>query len=90
MPEVTAVDFDLQGKEASELEARRREIVSKIAAMPKRYDDPDVPMELLQELALITGKLRRKTSGAPKEAKPTKRGSGPKMSLNDLANIVGT
>jgi len=90
VPEATAADFGLEGKERAELEARRREIVTKIAAMPKGYDDPDVPIELLQELSVVAGKLRRKTSGAPKEAKPTKRGTGPKLSLNDLANIVGT
>lgn len=89
MPEVTADTFNLKDKQPAELEQRRREIVSRIAAMPKGYDDPDVPIELLQELSLVAAMLRHKTSGPPKTAKTSKRGSGPKMTADDLANILG-
>jgi hypothetical protein len=54
----------------SELEARRREIVHALTHQYKGYDDPDIPMPLLQELAIITSTLRRKNAGPPREKRP--------------------
>jgi len=51
----------------AELEARRREIVSSLTTKYKGYDDPDVPIELLRELALLTSTLRRKNAGPPRQ-----------------------
>jgi hypothetical protein len=62
-------------KSPSELEQRRRDIVHSLTHDFKGYDDPDVPLDLLRELAFITQTLRRKNSGPPKvkrvNAKPT-------------------
>ncbi len=87
MPEVDPTTFGLDKLSPVELELRRRELVSRIAAMPKGYADPDTPIEILQELSLVAGMLRRKTSGPPKVAKTSKRGTGPKLSLDDLASL---
>lgn len=50
-----------------ELEARRREIVHALTHQYRGYDDINVPIPLLQELAIITSTLRRKNAGPPKE-----------------------
>lgn len=52
---------------AADLEARRRALVAKAAGNHDNLDLDD-----LHELAAITGVLRRKASGPPKEAKGTK------------------
>ena len=66
--------LDTNGKSASELEQRRRDIVSSLTTKYRGYDDPDVPLELLSELALITSTLRRKNAGPPKvSARPRQR-----------------
>lgn len=57
----------------SELEQRRRDIVMSLTTKYRGYDDPDVPIELLSELALITSTLRRKNAGPPKEKSPRSR-----------------
>lgn len=49
-----------------ELEQRRRDIVLSLTTKYKGYDDPDVPVEVLHELAFITQTLRRKNAGPPK------------------------
>lgn len=84
MPEATIAVFDLANATPGELEARRREIVGSLTTRYRGYDDPEVPIELLQELAAITATLRRKTSGPPKVAK---RSNGSKLptTLDDLA-----
>jgi hypothetical protein len=64
--------FDLNGKTPSELEQRRRDIVQSLTTKYRGYDDPDVPIELLGELALITSALRRKNAGPPRRA-PARR-----------------
>lgn len=51
----------------AELEARRREIVHALTHQYKGYDDVNVPLPLLQELAIITSTLRRKNAGPPRE-----------------------
>lgn len=55
----------------SELEARRREIVHSLTHQYKGYDDANVPLPLLQELAIITSTLRRKNAGPPREKRTT-------------------
>ena len=64
-----------------DLESRRRAIVTKAAG-----SHDNLSLEDLHELAAITGVLRRKASGPPKAAKPTKEKrvkAGP-ISLDDL------
>ena len=82
--------ISIQNLSAAELEQRRRDLVASMAKLPNTFRD--APTATLQELAFITGALRRKTSGPPKEAKPlkaTKRpGSGaPAASLDDLDSM---
>lgn len=60
------MDANSNGKTPSELEQRRRDIVASLTTKYKGYDDPEVPIELLSELALITSTLRRKNAGPPK------------------------
>jgi hypothetical protein len=66
----------------SELEQRRRDIVQSLTKDYRGFDDPEVPLELLRELALITSTLRRKHSGPPKAKKTS--GAKPKVTLDDL------
>jgi hypothetical protein len=54
----------------SELEQRRRDIVTSLTTQYKGYDDPEIPLELLHELAMITSTLRRKNAGPPKQKRP--------------------
>ena len=70
----------------AQLEQRRREIVSEMALLPRTYKD--AATEVLQELAFITGTLRRKTAGPPKEAKRSKRTAAPAASLEDLEGMM--
>lgn len=65
--------FDTNGKTPSELEQRRRDIVLSLTTTYRGYDDPDVPLDLLSELALITSTLRRKNAGPPKAKRTSKR-----------------
>lgn len=74
--------FDASGKTPSELEQRRRDIVQSLTKEYRGFDDPDVPLDLLRELALITSTLRRKHSGPPKAKKPS--GAKPKVTIDDL------
>lgn len=76
----------LKSLSPAELEQRRRDIVGAMQKLPRTYHD--APTEMLQELAFITGSLRRKTAGPPKEAKRTKRSSGPAASLDDLDSMM--
>jgi len=85
-----SIPFDpksLEGKQPSELDQRRREIIVTLEAFPKKWDDPDIPTVLLEELAFITGTLRRKTSGPPKVAKQTKRGSTTPRATGDVNDL---
>lgn len=66
------------------LEARRREIVLSLTTVYKGYDDPDVPMELLRELAFITSTLRRKQAGPPRAKRPTSGRIKTPLSIDDL------
>lgn len=65
----------------AELEQRRREIVMSLTTRYQGYDDPDVPLDLLRELAFITSTLRRKNAGPPKSRKST---NGKKATIDDL------
>jgi hypothetical protein len=72
MPEANLQTLNLDDKSPSELEARRRDIILIMATQYKGYADPDIPMELLQELCVVTSSLRRKNAGPPKAPrKPT-------------------
>lgn len=66
-----------------ELEAKRRALVEKARGQHDNLEESD-----LRELAAITGILRRKASGPPKEAKkastPRAKKAGP-AALDDLA-----
>lgn len=81
MPDASTI-FNLDDKSPPELEARRREIISTMSTKYRGYDDPDIPMELLQELAVVTSQLRRKNAGPPK-ATP-KRASTKAANADDL------
>lgn len=76
MPEINP-DYDLDGKSPADLEARRREIVGALQTQYQGYDDLDVPEALLRQLAMITGALRKRTTGPPKTAKPSKTQAKP-------------
>lgn len=79
----------LEALSAPELVQRRTEIVAQMAALPNSYQD--APTETLQELAFITGALRRRTSGPPRETKARAvkhPGAGaPAASVDDLADM---
>jgi hypothetical protein len=81
MDQLNGQIFDVSARTPGELEQRRRDIVQSLTKDFKGFDDPEVPLDLLRELALITSTLRRKHSGPPK-----KKTSGPKskVSLDDL------
>jgi hypothetical protein len=74
----------LEGKSTAELQARRTEILATMNGQPLG----DAPTEILQELAFIFTVLRRKTSGPPKVAKPSKRSAGPKGNADDLMSLI--
>lgn len=83
MPEANNETLSLDTKTPPELEARRREIISEMQTKYKGYDDPDVPMTLLAELAVVTSQLRRKNAGPPKATKAPK-GPTKKATIDDL------
>lgn len=72
MPAATLSDLGLDGKNPQELEALRRQIITTMTTDYKGYNDPEVPIELLNQLAVITGTLRRKNAGPPKADKKPK------------------
>jgi hypothetical protein len=74
----------LEAKSPAELQARRSEILDTMRDIPLK----DAPTELLQELAFIFTVLRRKTSGPPRVAKPSKRGAAPKGTVDDLMGLI--
>jgi hypothetical protein len=84
MDQVTEEVFDLTERTPGELEQRRSDIVRSLTKDYRGFDDPDVPLSLLREVALITSKLRRKHAGAPKTKKPGAAGSKTKVSIDDL------
>lgn len=84
MPEATAATYNHEGKSGPELEARRREIIQECSTKYKGYDDPDLPEELLGELAVVTAMLRRGNAGPPKPAKAAKAASKSKATVDDL------
>jgi hypothetical protein len=74
----------LEAKSVSELQSRRAEILDQMRGQPLS----DAPTEVLQELAFIFTVMRRKTSGPPKVAKPSKRSTGPRMTVDDLMQMA--
>lgn len=77
---------ELESKSPAELQQRRQAIVSELMLLPKTYED--APTETLQELAFITGALRRKTAGPPKVARASKRSPTPAATTDDLADLM--
>lgn len=84
MPAVNLSDLGLADKNPAELESIRLSIVETLRTEYKGYDDPEVPMDLLNKLAVITGTLRRKNSGPPKVPK-TAKASKEKATTDDFA-----
>ena len=72
MPAASLSDLGLSDKTPSELEAFRLSLVDTLRTEYKGYDDPEVPMDLLKKLAVVTSTLRRKNAGPPKTAKTSK------------------
>jgi hypothetical protein len=83
MPEANVAILNLDDKSPTELEARRREIIVMMSTSYKGYADPDIPMELLQELAVVTSYLRRKNAGPPKVPRKAAIAKSP-ATLDDL------
>jgi hypothetical protein len=80
---------ELGAKSPIELHARRAEILATIQTYPLSWKDPNIPTELLQELAFIAGTLRRKNAGPPRAAKPQRRGSAiNKSTTADLLRMI--
>jgi hypothetical protein len=69
MPAANLSDLGLADKSPSELEAIRLGMIETLKTDYKGYDDPEVPFELLNKLAVITSTLRRKNAGPPKVPK---------------------
>jgi hypothetical protein len=82
MPQVDLKQYETMNP--ADLEMRRRAIVQKANGS---HDNLEI--EELHELAAITGVLRRKASGPPKEAKKTSTGTrkpkAEKATIDDLA-----
>ena len=74
----------LEVKSTVELQARRTEILALMNGKPLG----NAPTEILQELAFIFTVLRRKTSGPPRVAKPSKRAPAPKGTADDLLDML--
>jgi hypothetical protein len=79
---MTPIPFDPTDKTPAELEQRRREIILSLTTTYSGYDDPDVPLELLQQLAIITSTLRRKNAGPPRTKRQTNGKA--KLTIDDL------
>lgn len=76
-----ALKPELEGKSPSELDMMMREIINKANG---NFDD--LSEDDLHMIAAITGSLRRKSAGPPKEKKAsTKKG---KASTDDLLDLV--
>lgn len=81
MPQVDLKQYESMNP--ADLEMRRRAIVQKANGS---HDNLEI--EELHELAAITGVLRRKASGPPKEAKKptgTRKPKAEKATIDDLA-----
>jgi len=81
MPHITLSSFELENSSPAELETRRRELTAQMQQFPKGYDDPDLPEEMLRELAAITMALRRKNAKPPSKATIKTRA---KANIDDL------
>lgn len=88
MPEANLEHFALGDKTPAELEQRRRAIITSLTTTYKGYDDPNVPESILQELAVITGALRRKNAGPPKKAKEEPKTPKGKKTIDDVLGAL--
>lgn len=88
MPEANLASFSIEGLDPNQLETRRRAIITRLTTEFKGYMDPEVPRELLQELAVITATLRRKNAGPPAKPKPVKGEAKSKKSLDDVLGML--
>lgn len=88
MPEATIAQFNLEGKTPSELEQRRRDIIAEMTLQYRGYDDPNLPIGLLQELAAVTSSLRRRTAGPPKANKTAaQKRKPPPLTTNEILDF---
>lgn len=88
MPEANLAAFNLEGMDPAQLEQRRRAIVQSMLTDYRGYNDPNVPMALLQELSAITGALRNKTARPPKRAAgSTPKKANKKPTTADIADM---
>lgn len=88
MAEATLAEFGLAEAEPAQLEARRAAISLEMLTQYKGFNDPDLPIKLLQELSAITGALRRRTAKPPKVAKEKKKPGRVTMTTADLAKLL--
>lgn len=85
MPQLTPATFNLETLTPSELESRRRDIIRELQSDFRGYDDPTVPLPLLQELAAVTSTLRRRNAGPSKTPKLKRTSTKPPpVSIDDL------
>lgn len=86
MPVIDPSLYGLENATSADLDFRMSQILSEINTYPKAHDDPNIPTSLLQELALISGMLRRKTAGPPKT--PKRGPAAPPATVADLKNFL--
>jgi hypothetical protein len=84
MPDVTISTLNLEALSVVELDQRRTVLVDEMRTKYKGYDDPEVPDELLHELAAITARLRLRNSGPPKTKTVAKRAAKVPTTTDDL------
>lgn len=81
MPDIMpALKPELEGKSPGELDMMMREIIGKANGDFDNLSEDDLHM-----IAAITGSLRRKSAGPPKEKKAPK---GKKASTDDLLDLI--
>lgn len=88
MPEANLAAFNLEAATPSELEQRRRNIISTYS---NSASVDDMSIEHLKELAAITSAMRRRTVTGPKSAKKAssaKRASKSPASVDDIFNAI--
>lgn len=85
MPDVSTAFPEIENLGPQELEATRRGIILEMQTKYRGYEDPLVPVELLQKLSFVTSMLRRKNAGPPKATRaPKATRKGAKATTDDL------